>query len=101
VVGQAVAAEPGTLGVLVGAHGNGSQVAANKVVGVRAAVVWNERSAEVARARLDANVVAVGAALVEHELAARAVLTFLATPFGGRPGDQRRIDEITDYEADR
>jgi ribose 5-phosphate isomerase B len=100
-VGQAVAAEPGSLGIIVGTHGNGSQVGANKVVGIRAALAWNERSAVLARERLDANVLAVGACLLDEDTLVRAVVRFAETPFGGRPFDRRRIEEITDYEADR
>ena len=60
-VGEAVVAEPGSLGIVIGGSGNGEQIAANKVKGVRAALVWNEDTAKLARQHNDANVISVGA----------------------------------------
>jgi ribose 5-phosphate isomerase B len=54
-------ADPGSLGIVLGGSGNGEQIAANKVQGIRAALVWNESTAKLAREHNDANVVAVGA----------------------------------------
>src|SRR5699024_11968021 len=59
-VGEAVVAEEGSLGVVIGGSGNGEQIAANKVVGVRSALVWSEETAKLARQHNDANVIAVG-----------------------------------------
>jgi endonuclease-8 len=59
--GECVAAEPGSLGIVVGGSGNGEQIAANKVRGVRAALAWNAETAELARLHNDANVVSIGA----------------------------------------
>ena len=58
--GLAVLAEPGTLGVVIGGSGNGEQIAANKVPGIRAALAWNIETAKLARQLNDALVVAVG-----------------------------------------
>jgi ribose 5-phosphate isomerase B len=96
--GQAVAADPGSLGVVVGGSGNGEQIAANKVRGVRAALVWNQATAELARQHNDANVVAVGARQHPVDEAIDLVLRFVATPFSGDPRHQRRIDQIAAYE---
>ena len=58
---QAVVDEPGSLGIVIGGSGNGEQMAANCVEGVRAALVWSDATARLAREHNDANVVAVGA----------------------------------------
>ena len=54
---QAVAAEPGSLGVVIGGSGNGEAIAANKVAGVRCALAWSEETARLGRQHNDANVV--------------------------------------------
>ena len=59
--GDRVVADPGSLGVVIGGSGNGEQIAANKVAGVRAALAWSVETAQLARQHNDANVVAVGA----------------------------------------
>jgi ribose 5-phosphate isomerase B len=100
-VGERVVTEPGTLGVVIGGSGNGEQIAANKVPGVRAALVWNTETAELARQHNDANVVSVGGRQHTVEEATRLVLTFLATPFSGDERHVRRIALISDYERNR
>ena len=72
-------AEPGTLGVVIGGSGNGEQIAANKVPGVRAALVWNRDTARLAREHNDANVVAIGARMHSVDDACNLVSLFLAT----------------------
>src|SRR5689334_8039256 len=54
-------ADPGSLAVVIGGSGNGEQIAANKVRGVRAALVWNDETARLAREHNDANVMGIGA----------------------------------------
>jgi ribose 5-phosphate isomerase B len=100
-VGERVVTEPGTLGVVIGGSGNGEQMAANKVPGVRAALVWNTETAELARQHNDANVVSVGGRQHTVEEATALVLTFLATPFSGEERHVRRIALMSDYERDR
>ena len=100
-VGERVVTEPGTLGVVIGGSGNGEQIAANKVPGVRAALVWNTDTAKLARQHNDANVVAVGARQHSVEEATELVLLFLATPFSGDERHSRRIGLVTDYEQNR
>src|SRR4051812_21694081 len=73
-VGERVVAEPGALGVVLGGSGNGEQIAANKVPGVRAALAWNKDTATLARQHNDANVVAVGARQHSVDEAAQLVL---------------------------
>ena len=58
---EAVVADPGSLGIVIGGSGNGEQIAANKVDGVRAALAWSTETAELARLHNDANVVSIGA----------------------------------------
>ncbi|MGY1617060.1 ribose-5-phosphate isomerase [Geodermatophilus sp. SYSU D00691] len=100
-VGERVVAEPGTLGVVLGGSGNGEQIAANKVPGIRAALAWNRDTATLARQHNDANVVAVGARQHSLDEAAELVKLFLDTPFSGDPRHQRRIGLVRGYELDR
>jgi len=90
--------DPGSLGVVIGGSGNGEQIAANKVRGVRAALAWNDDTAALGRAHNDANVVAVGARMHSLDEATRLVLRFLETPFSGDPRHVRRIAMVTEYE---
>ncbi len=96
---MAVASEPGSVGVVVGGSGNGEQIAANKVHGVRAALAWNEDTAALARQHNDANVISLGARQHFAEEATRFLEVFLNTQFSGDPRHQRRIDMLTEYEA--
>lgn len=98
VAGARVVADPGSLGVVIGGSGNGEQISANKVPGVRAALAWNAATATLARQHNDANVVAVGARQHTLDDATGIVRRFLATPFSGDERHSRRIGEITDYE---
>jgi ribose 5-phosphate isomerase B len=96
--GARVAADPGSLGVVIGGSGNGEVIAANKVPGVRAALAWSVETAQLAREHNDANVVGVGAR--QHTLAgATAIVTaFLTTQFSGGERHSRRIAQIAEYE---
>jgi ribose 5-phosphate isomerase B len=91
--------EPGTLGVVIGGSGNGEVIAANKVPGTRAALVWSEETATLARQHNDANVISVGARMHSIEDATRFVELFVATPFSEDPRHKRRIAMLTDFEA--
>ena len=99
--GQAVVDDPGSLGVVVGGSGNGEQISANKVVGVRAALVWSEATASLAREHNDANVIALGARQHTVSECDAFVGTFLTTPFSGDDRHARRIAEIAEYERSR
>ncbi|MGH8894688.1 MAG: ribose-5-phosphate isomerase [Actinomycetes bacterium] len=96
---QAVVNDQGSLGVVIGGSGNGEQVAANKVRGVRAALAWNDDTAGLARAHNDANVVSVGARMHTLDEATRLVERFLTTPFSGDGRHARRIGMIGHYES--
>jgi len=84
-------------GVLVCGSGIGMAIAANKVSGIRAANVCNATEAQLSREHNNANVVAIGARLVDERRAKEIIQTFLKTPFaGGR--HERRIEKITQLE---
>jgi ribose 5-phosphate isomerase B len=97
-VGERVVADPGSLGVVIGGSGNGEQIAANKVAGVRAALAWSVEIARLARQHNDANVVGIGARMHTPEEATEIVTTFLSTPFSGEARHSRRIELISAYE---
>ena len=98
--GQGVVADPGSLCVVIGGSGNGEQIAANKVRGVRAALGWSLATARLARQHNDANVLAIGARQHSPADAAAFALAFVAEPFSHDPRHQRRIDMLSDYEED-
>ena len=91
-------ADPGSLGVVIGGSGNGEQIAANKVRGVRAALVWSDDTARLAREHNDANVISIGARNHPEADALRFVELFLATPFSQGERHIRRIAMLTEYE---
>jgi ribose 5-phosphate isomerase B len=95
---ERVAAEPDSLGVVLGGSGNGEQIAANKVKGVRAALAWSEETAALAREHNDANVLAVGVRMYPQEEAVRLVEVFLTTAFSGESRHTRRIEMLHSYE---
>jgi ribose 5-phosphate isomerase B len=97
--GEAVVADPGSLAVVIGGSGNGEQIAANKVKGVRAALAWSLTTAKLGRQHNDANVMAVGARMHSDDEATSFVDAFLAEPFSHDPRHQRRIDLLAGYEA--
>ena len=88
-----------SLGVVIGGSGNGEQIAANKVRGVRAALAWSEETARLAREHNDAWVVAVGGRMHTLEEMTHLVEVFLGTPFPGDERHVRRIGQMSSYEA--
>jgi ribose 5-phosphate isomerase B len=92
-------AEPGSLGIVIGGSGNGEQIAANKVVGVRAALVWSDETARLAREHNDANIISLGARSHPEADALRFVEIFLATPFSHGDRHIRRIAMLSEYET--
>ncbi|WP_019973433.1 ribose-5-phosphate isomerase [Mycobacterium sp. 141] len=87
------------LGIVLGGSGNGEQIAANKVKGVRAALVWNLDTAKLAREHNDANLVAVGGRQHTVEEATELIEAFLAEPFSNAERHVRRIGKIATYET--
>ncbi|HLS25185.1 MAG TPA: ribose-5-phosphate isomerase [Beutenbergiaceae bacterium] len=98
---EATVADAGSLGLVIGGSGNGEQIAANKVPGARAALTWNVETAQLARAHNDANVAGLGARQHSVAEAIEIVEAFLAEPFSDEERHQRRIDQISAYEAGR
>ena len=96
---EATASEPGSLGVVIGGSGNGEQIAANKVPGVRCALAWSEETARLGREHNDANVVSVGGRMHSLEDMTRFVEVFLDTPFTEAERHVRRIAMIAAYET--
>ena len=87
------------LGIVLGGSGNGEQIAANKVKGVRAALAWNFDTAKLAREHNNANVVAVGGRQHTVEEATELIEAFLAEPFSNAERHVRRIGKIATYET--
>ncbi len=90
-----------SLGVVIGGSGNGEQIAANKVKGIRSALAWSEATAALAREHNDAWVVAVGGRQHTLDEMTRLVEVFLSTPFSGDERHVRRIEQMASYEETR
>jgi ribose 5-phosphate isomerase B len=99
--GTRVVADEGSLGIVIGGSGNGEQIAANKVDGVRSALAWKVEVAQLARQHNDANVLAIGARQHTLDEATSFVEAFLNTPFSGDPRHARRIHQLAEYESSR
>ena len=96
----ATAKDPGSFGIVLGGSGNGEQMAANKVKGVRAALVWSVEIAKLAREHNDANVISLGGRMHDEKLCLELVDTFLSTPFSSDERHVRRIGLISKYEEE-
>lgn len=99
-VGRAVAHGKADRGIVLGGSGQGEQIAANKVPGIRAALCNDLFTARLSREHNDANVLSIGGRIVAFGLADEILTLWLATPFaGGR--HQRRVDQIAEAERAR
>ena len=96
---EKTAADPDSLGIVIGGSGHGEQIAANKVKGVRAALAWSEETAKLGREHNDANVISVGGRMHTQDEATRFVEVFLATPYSGEERHTRRIEMLSRYET--
>jgi ribose 5-phosphate isomerase B len=94
----ATVADPSSLGIVLGGSGNGEQIAANKVNGIRAALAWSVETAKLAKDHNNANVVAVGGRMHELPLVKEIIDAFIAHPFSADERHIRRIDKITAFE---
>lgn len=98
-VGRAVVTGEAERGIVLGGSGQGEQIAANKVHGVRAALCNDLYTARLSREHNDANVLAMGGRIVATGLASEILELWLATPFeGGR--HERRVAQIADIERE-
>ncbi len=95
---QAVSGDVGALGVVLGGSGNGEQMAANKVRGIRAALAYTPELARLARQHNNAQVVSIGARFTSLEDAKAIALTFMTTHFSEDPRHQRRLEMVERYE---
>lgn len=99
-VASAVARGEADRGIVVGGSGQGEQITANKIIGIRAALCNDLYTARLSRQHNDANILAIGGRIVAFGLADEILTTWLSTAFeGGR--HQRRIDQITAIEKQR
>ena len=87
-----------SLGVVIGGSGNGEQIAANKVLGIRAALAWSVETAQLSRQHNDAQVVSIGARMHTLDEAAEIVDAFLATEFSRDERHLRRLTMVARYE---
>lgn len=99
--GEHVVATPDSLGIVLGGSGNGEQMAANLVDGVRAALAWDLVTARLARQHNNANVCSIGARMHTREEALAIVEAFIDEPFTNDERHCRRIAQMSDYEASR
>jgi ribose 5-phosphate isomerase B len=97
---EAVSGDVGSFGIVLGGSGNGEQMAANKVRGIRAALAYNVELAQLARTHNDAQVLSIGARMNTPEEAMAMAETFLTTPFSGDPRHARRLAMVDRYELD-
>lgn len=94
----ATVADSGSLGIVLGGSGNGEQIAANKVKGVRAALAWSIETAQLAKEHNNANVVGIGGRMHSIDECKRIIDAFIETPFTNDERHIRRINKITKYE---
>jgi ribose 5-phosphate isomerase B len=95
---QAVAKDSSSLGIVLGGSGNGEQIAANKVKGIRAALAWSIETAKLAKEHNNANVVAVGGRMHEISFVKEIIDAFIGEPFSDDERHVRRIKKISDFE---
>ena len=96
---QGVTGDPGSLGIVIGGSGNGEQIAANKVPGIRAALAWTAGTARLAREHNDANVLSLGAREYSLDDAVSFARIFVETPFSEEIRHARRLAQIAAYET--
>ena len=98
---EAVAADPESFGIILGGSGNGEQMAANKVRGIRAGLAYNLVMARLAREHTNANILSMGGRMQSLPEALEMAKVFLGTPFSGDPRHVRRLAMIEAYEQGR
>jgi ribose 5-phosphate isomerase B len=95
---QAVAKDAKSLGIVIGGSGNGEQIAANKVAGIRAVLAWSIETAKLGKEHNNANVVSVGGRMHSIEECKAIIDAFIATPFSNDDRHIRRINKISKFE---
>ena len=97
----ATVADSSSLGIVLGGSGNGEQIAANKVKGVRAILAWSVETAKLGREHNNANVVGIGGRLHSIEDCIAIINAFIETPFSNDERHIRRIDKISKFEENQ
>ena len=90
--------DPGALGIVLGGSGNGEQIAATKVKGVRCALAWSEETARLAREHNNAQVIGIGGRMHSEDEILKIVDAFVDQQWSEAERHQRRIDILADYE---
>jgi ribose 5-phosphate isomerase B len=96
---EAVAKDSTSLGIVLGGSGNGEQMSANKVKGIRAALAWSPEIAKLCREHNNANVVAVGGRVHTLDVSKAIIDAFVNTPFSNDERHVRRINQMSNYET--
>jgi ribose 5-phosphate isomerase B len=96
---QATAKDSSSLGIVLGGSGNGEQMAANKVKGIRAALCWSVETAKLAKEHNNANVIALGGRMHTQEVCIKILDAFITTPFSQDERHIRRINKISAFES--
>ena len=99
-VGRAVASGECEKGIVLCTTGIGVSITANKIKGIRCALLSDVLSAKMTRLHNDTNMMALGAGIVGENLALEIVDTWVSTPFSGEPRHQRRIDKVMALEKE-
>ena len=100
-VARHVVSQPGSLGLLLCRSGQGMEIAANKVIGIRAAIAWNEAVARESRLDNDSNVLSLPADLLSTEQIVKIARAWLETDFSQVPRYQRRVEEVSALEQEK
>ncbi len=95
---QAVAKDASSLGIVIGGSGNGEQIAANKVKGIRAVLAWNIETAKLGKEHNNANVVSIGGRMHSIDECKAIIDAFIATPFSNDDRHIRRINKMSKFE---
>ena len=95
---QAVAKDASSLGIVIGGSGNGEQISANKVKGIRAVLAWSIETAKLGKEHNNANVVSIGGRMHSIEDCKAIIDAFIATPFSNDERHIRRINKIAKFE---
>ena len=96
---QADAKDSNSLAIVMGGSGNGEQIAANKIKGVRAALAWSVETAKLARQHNNANVMGIGGRMHPESETLAIVDAFIETEFSNDERHSRRINQISEYET--
>ena len=96
---QAAAKDPNSLAIVIGGSGNGEQIAANKIKGVRAALAWSAETAKLAREHNNANVMGLGGRMHSESESLAIIDAFIDTVFSNEERHVRRINQISGYET--